>query len=101
MKMLLVPYLDLVVISARHKKRLLLVEANATDRAIVLIKLVDQSAHAVVPQLNHAIVQGGQNPWSLGVEGQACIKSFIRTEKCLRNQRLSHVLVAGTSRLII
>ena len=50
-------HLDLVVIAARHKQWLLLVKADATHRAIMLIKLVDQCTHAVVPQLNYTIVQ--------------------------------------------
>jgi hypothetical protein len=47
------------------------VEVDAAHGAVVLIKAVDQCAHAVVPQLDDAAVQGGQDPWALGVEGQA------------------------------
>lgn len=39
-------------------------------RTIVLVKSVDQRAHAVVPQLDHAAVQRRQDPWPLGVEAQ-------------------------------
>ena len=41
--------LNLVVISTGNKERLRLVEMHPTDRAIVLIKAVDESTHAVVP----------------------------------------------------
>lgn len=42
-------YFDLVIISTRNEKWLLAVKANASNRAIMLIKLIQQSAHAVVP----------------------------------------------------
>lgn len=41
--------LDLVVISAGDKERLRLVEMHPTDWAIVLIKAINESAHAIVP----------------------------------------------------
>ena len=43
--------LDLVVISTRHKQRLLLMEVNSTDRAFMLIKSVNECPHAVIPEL--------------------------------------------------
>lgn len=32
-------------------------EANASDRTIVLIKLLEQRAHPIIPQLDNAAVQ--------------------------------------------
>ena len=32
-------------------------EVNASDGSLVLIELLEQGAHPVVPQLDHAIVQ--------------------------------------------
>lgn len=52
-----VPNLNFVVISSGHEEGLLRVEADATDRAVVLVELLQQRAHAVVPQLDDAIVQ--------------------------------------------
>lgn len=43
------PDLNLVIVSARYKKRLRFVEINPSDRAIVLFETVDQGAHAVIP----------------------------------------------------
>ena len=67
---LVVPHLDLVVIAARHKEGLRVVEVHAAHGALVLLVLFQQRAHAVVPQLQHAIVQRGQDPGALGVEAQ-------------------------------
>ena len=55
--LLVVPHLDFVVVSARDEERLLVVEADATDRSLVLVEFVQERAHAVVPELNHAIVE--------------------------------------------
>lgn len=38
---------------------------------IMLIKSLQQRAHAVIPQLNNTIVQTCKNPWPLGVKGNA------------------------------
>ena len=35
---------------------------------IMLVKLVDQSTHPVVPQLDDSVVQTCKNPWPLGME---------------------------------
>ena len=34
----------------------------------MLVKLVNECAHAVIPQLDHPAVQTGQNPWSFWME---------------------------------
>ena len=43
----MVPYLDLVVVAAGDEEGLLLVEADAAHRAVVLVELVQQGAHPV------------------------------------------------------
>ena len=50
------PTLDLVVVTTRHKQGLGAVEVDATHRALMLIKPVDQCAHAVVPQLRASCI---------------------------------------------
>ncbi len=45
-------YLDFVIISAGHKERLLLVEIHAAHRSVVFVKLLQERAHPVVPQLH-------------------------------------------------
>lgn len=49
---LIVPDLDLVVITAGHKQGLGRVKVDASDGAIVFFKSVNECSHAVVPQLN-------------------------------------------------
>ena len=44
-------HLDFVIISSRDEERLLLVEVDAADRTVVFVKLLQQGAHTVVPQL--------------------------------------------------
>ena len=63
-------HLDLVIVSSRDKQRLLLVEIDASDRAVVLIKFINQSAHTIVPKLDDAIMQATEDPWSVGVKHQ-------------------------------
>ena len=58
------PYLDLVVVAARHEKRLCLVEIDATNGAVVLFKAVNQCSHAIVPKLNRRGMEGDEDPWS-------------------------------------
>ena len=50
-------YLNFVVVSSRHEERLLVVEANGPHGPLVIVELVHQRAHAVVPQLDEARVQ--------------------------------------------
>ena len=45
-------YLDLVVVAARHEQGLARVKVDAPDGAVVLVKPVEERAHAVVPELN-------------------------------------------------
>jgi len=64
---LVVPYLNLIVITSRDEQRLRLVEVDATDRAFMLIKAVNECAHPIIPQLDDTTVQAGQNPWPFGM----------------------------------
>lgn len=68
---LVVPHLDLVVVTSGHEEGLRFVEVNSTHGAIVLVKSIDKRAHAIVPQLDDSAVQARQDPWPLRVEAQA------------------------------
>jgi hypothetical protein len=48
-------YLDFIIISARHKERLLLVEIHSAHRSVVFVKLLQEGAHPVVPQLHTSL----------------------------------------------
>lgn len=43
---------------------------NTTDRSIVLVESINESAHAIIPELDHAAVETRQDPWPLAVEAQ-------------------------------
>ncbi len=47
------------------------VEVYAADGAIMLLEALEQRAHSVVKNLHGAVVEGGGDPWALGVEGEA------------------------------
>ena len=68
--LLVVPDFYLVIVSARHKERLLLVEVHSSYRAVVFVKLVKESAHPVVPQLDNSIVKRSKHPGSVCMEGK-------------------------------
>ena len=69
------PDLDLVVVTSRHEQGLSLVEINTSNGSVVLLKSVDQRAHAVVPQLNGGGMKRNQNPWS-----RYCVNKVAATE---------------------
>lgn len=48
---LVVPDFDLVIIASRYKQGLRLVKVDTANWAIMLVKSVDERAHAVVPKL--------------------------------------------------
>lgn len=54
---LVVPHLDLVVVAARDEERLLLVEVDPAHGPVVLVELLQEGAHPVVPQLDDAGVK--------------------------------------------
>jgi hypothetical protein len=43
------PDLDLIVVSARDEEGLRLVEIDSADRAVMLLKSVDERPHTVIP----------------------------------------------------
>ena len=53
-----VAYLNLVVVAARHKEWLRRMKVDATDRAVVLVKLVNDGTHPVIAELQHTTVEG-------------------------------------------
>jgi hypothetical protein len=59
---------------------------------------VKQSAHAVVPQLDDAIVQGGQDPWPDRMEAQAfdAIALALELSKHLSRSLALPVQLQGT-----
>jgi hypothetical protein len=46
---LVVPHLDLVVVSTRHDERLVEMKVHTAYRAIVFLEAINDSSHAVVP----------------------------------------------------
>ena len=54
-----------------HEERLRVVEVDAPDGPVVLVEAVEEGAHAVVPHLDDAAVEAGQDPWAARVEGEA------------------------------
>ena len=53
---------------------------DTTDRTFVLVESIDQSAHTIIPELDHATVQTGEDPWAFGVEGEALDSVTLRLE---------------------
>lgn len=62
------PDLDLVIITARYEQWLCLMEVYTPYGAIMFLKAIDESAHAVVPQLYCGGVKGDENPWPAAPE---------------------------------
>lgn len=46
-------------------------KVNTANGAIMLVKAVDESVHTVVPELDHATVKTGQDPWPFAMETQS------------------------------
>ena len=49
MQRVTISYLYLIVVAPRDKERLLFVKVDTADRSVVFVKLLQQSAHSVVP----------------------------------------------------
>ena len=47
-----------------------MVKMNTTNRSVVFLKRIDQSSHTIIPELDGASVQTGENPWSFRVKAQ-------------------------------
>lgn len=60
---LVVPDLDLVVITAGYEQGLGRVEVDASDRSIMFFESVNECPHAVIPQLDSGGVKGDEDPW--------------------------------------
>jgi hypothetical protein len=54
-----------------HEERLRGVKVDAPDGPVVLVKAVEEGAHAVVPHLDDSAMEAGQDPWAARVEGEA------------------------------
>jgi hypothetical protein len=61
---LVVPDLNLVVVTTRHEQGLSRVEIDSSNGAIVFFKAINESPHAVIPELDCGGVEGDENPWS-------------------------------------
>lgn len=66
-----VPNLDFVIITTRDEKRLGAMEIDSTNRSFMFVKAIDERAHTIIPKLNGAIVQTGEDPWTGRVEREA------------------------------
>lgn len=62
------------------EERLGEVEMEGADGAVVLVEFVEESAHAVIPELDDAAVETGEDPWSLRVEAEAFYSVTLRLE---------------------
>ncbi|KAI7242227.1 hypothetical protein KC330_g81 [Hortaea werneckii] len=87
---LVVPHFDLVIITSGNKHGLRPVEVHAPNGSIVLFKAIDEGAHAVVPQLNGGRMQGNEDPWALGMEGETLGAGGFRFELGEHWRRGSH-----------
>ena len=45
------PYLDFIIVSARHEQWLSLVKVNAAHWPVMFLESVDQGSHSVIPKL--------------------------------------------------
>ena len=75
-------YLDLVIIAARNEQRLLIMEAYSSHGTFVLFELFEQCAHTIVPQLDDATMQRGENPGPSRVETHPFDTGRLRLEFC-------------------
>jgi hypothetical protein len=55
--LLVIPHLDLVVVTARTKDGLGRMKADASDGPVVLVVAIHERAHLVVPELDRAVVE--------------------------------------------
>ena len=64
----IVPHLDFVVISTTNKHWLRLMEMHATNRPIMLFKLINECLSTVIKKVNGTVMERCQDPWSVLVE---------------------------------
>mmetsp|Transcript_4441 Transcript_4441/g.16200 ORF Transcript_4441/g.16200 Transcript_4441/m.16200 type:complete len:212 (+) Transcript_4441:5152-5787(+) len=77
---LVIPDLDLVIITTRYKKWLRLMEIHPTHWPLVLFKAIKEGSHTIIPQLDHTVVQTRNDPWSTRMEAQ----TFHTITLCLK-----------------
>ncbi|KAK7263211.1 hypothetical protein RJT34_30798 [Clitoria ternatea] len=86
---LMVPHLDLVVVAtAGDEEGLGFLKVDASDSALVLVKVVGQSSDAVVAQLDDSAVGTYKDPWVLGVEGYKATGSICDIVSPLEREKL-------------
>ena len=78
----IIPYFDLVVITTGYKQWLLGMKVYSSDRAFMLVKLLYHGVQSVIPQLDAAGMQAGQNPWPLWVETEPFHARRFRFKLC-------------------
>lgn len=62
---LVVPDLDLVVITTGDKQGLGRVEIDSSNGAVVFFEAINESSCPVIPELDSGGVEGDENPWSV------------------------------------
>ncbi|GER35508.1 SusC/RagA family TonB-linked outer membrane protein [Striga asiatica] len=62
---------------------------NPSNRPIVLVKPINESAHAIIPELDHATVKTRQDPWPLAMETQSFHSIALRLKLLLAVDILS------------
>ena len=73
-------------------------EVDPADGAVVLLELLEESAHSVVKNLDGAVVEGGCDPWTLGVESKALDTVALGLEFYEEGVVLSHGRVGHEGR---
>lgn len=66
--------------TSRDEERLRFVEVDAADGAVVFVESVDEGSHPVIPELDYAAMEAGQDPWPLAVEAQPFYPITLRLE---------------------
>ena len=94
--LLVIPYFYFVVVTTGDEHGLRAVKMNAADGTIVLVKFLDQRAHAVIPQLDDAVVQRSEDPWPLRVKREALNAGRFSLKFC---QHFRRIIRGGGGRL--
>ena len=68
---LMVPHLDLVVVTTTHKERLRGMERNSTNRPLMVLEALIDRTGLIVPQMDRAIVQRRSKERELLVKSNA------------------------------
>ncbi len=73
-------------------------EVDAAHGAVVLLELLEKSAHSVIENLDGAVVEGGCDPGTLGVESKALDTVALGLEFYEEGVVLSHGRVGHDGR---